>query len=165
MPLYLLVPLLGLCAILQSTVVPQIPVVEARPDLPLLVVIAWGAISETRDALRWGVIGGLWLDILSGLPFGVQTISLASIGFITDLLETSFFRSSILAPIVTTFIASLIYHSVALMILQLAGYTVEWNPFISKILLPSAIVNTLAMPFVYGMMHWLFRQDTVELRV
>lgn len=164
MRLYFLVPLLAFFAVLQTTVIARLSL-EAKPDLLLLAVIAWGATSATRDAYWWGLIGGMWLDLLSGLPFGVQTFALAAMGVLANSLETVFFRTNVLVPLATIFIATLLYHAIELGLLQIVGRPIDWPNLLARVILPSALVNTALMPFVYGAFSWLTRRDRSELSV
>src|SRR5512140_1465644 len=96
---YLLLPLFAIVAILQTTLVPLLPFGEARPDLFLVIVVAWGIVRGGGEATLWGLSGGLVLDLFSGVPFGMQTLGLGALGLLGDLMETNFFRSNVLIPL------------------------------------------------------------------
>jgi rod shape-determining protein MreD len=150
---YLLVPIFALIAVLQATLVPMLPTGEAKPDLMLLVVVAWGIVQGGDEAVIWGLAGGLFLDLLSGVPFGVQTLALGAIGLLADLLETNFFRSNILLPLAAIFVATLLYHMLIGATLQTLGYPISWEPFLLGVVLPTAGLNTVLMPIVYGILR------------
>ena len=161
---YLIVPFLALLAVVQATIVARFTF-SAKPDLLLLVVIGWGATSATRDAYAWGLIGGMWLDVFSGFPFGVQTAALGAMGALANSLETVFFRTNILVPLATIFVATMLYHAVELGILQALGRTVDWTGLITGVILPSALINTALMPFVYGAIRRFTRRAREDLGV
>jgi rod shape-determining protein MreD len=150
---YLLVPLFALIAVVQATLVPLLPTGAAKPDIMLLIVVAWGIVRGGGEAALWGLAGGLFLDLLSGVPFGVQTLGLGAIGLLADLMETNFFRSNVLLPLAAIFVATLLYHILQAAILQTFGYPINWDPFLLSVILPSAIFNTLLMPIVYGIVR------------
>ncbi|HEX3095530.1 MAG TPA: hypothetical protein VHQ20_00235, partial [Patescibacteria group bacterium] len=56
------------------------------PDLILLLVIALSLVFDTFDFLFVAVVGGLWLDVVYGLPIGSFTIPLALCGTISSYI-------------------------------------------------------------------------------
>jgi rod shape-determining protein MreD len=90
------------------------------------------------------------LDLMSGVPFGVQTIALGAIGLLADLMETNFFRSNILLPLAAIFVATLLYHILIGAVLQTLGYPISWEPFLLNVVLPTAGLNIVLMPVAYS---------------
>jgi rod shape-determining protein MreD len=154
---YLLVPGLAFAAIVQATLVPLLPTGEARPDLLLLFVVAWGIVRGGGEATVWGLAGGIFLDLLSGVPFGVQTLGLTAVGLLADAMETNFFRSNLLLPLAAIFVATFLFHIVEGAAMQTVGYPISWQPFLLRAVFPTAIFNTILMPVVYGLLRWIDR--------
>jgi rod shape-determining protein MreD len=161
---YLFIPLLLLAALLQATLLRHLPTSGYTVDLVLLLVVAWGILRE-GEATLWGLVGGIILDFLTGAPFGVQTISLGAIGLLNDLMAISVFRTNILFPLIAAFVATIIYDTIALLALQIFGFPVAWTEVIVRVTLPSAIVNTIAMPVVYVLLRWYNRRARPDLGV
>ena len=92
-------PLLILLAITQSAIINDLTLLDGRPDLILIVVVAWGIIGRNRDSMIWALLGGLALDLLSGLPLGVTSINLILIAFLVSFSEGRFWESHILMPL------------------------------------------------------------------
>lgn len=151
---YLVFPLLALLTIAQTTLVPIFLPGPVRPDLMLLVVVGWGVVHGDGQAALWGLVGGLLMDLFSGAPFGLQALSLGAIGWLADTLQTNFFRSNILIPLATIFIASLLYHLGQAGVMQLLNHTINWASYSFNVVMPTAILNTALMPFVY----WILRR-------
>ncbi len=160
---YLLLPLFVLVAILQTTLVPLLPFGEARPDLFLVMVVAWGIVRGGGEATLWGLGGGLVLDLFSGAPFGIQTLALGAVGLLADLMGTAFFRSNFLIPLAAVFIGTILYYFLQAAAMQSLGYQVLWEPFLRGIVLPAAIMNTLLMPFVYGGLRRIHQREHPRL--
>ena len=72
MKLLLCVPLLGLLALLQSSLLPPFSIIGAHPDLILLAVVSWTLQRGLTEGLTWAFVGGLWLEALSGAPLGLS---------------------------------------------------------------------------------------------
>ncbi len=160
---YLLAPLLTLTAIVQATLVPLLPTGDAKPDLILLIVVAWGIVRGGGEATLWGLGGGLVLDLLSSAPFGVQTLGLVAVGLLADLMETNFFRSNILLPLAAIFIATFLFHIVEAAGMQTAGYPIAWQSFLTGVVFPTALFNTALMPIFYGLLRRLDRSTHPRL--
>lgn len=152
---YVLVPVFALIAVLQTTLVPMLPTGGGRPDLMLVIVVGWGIVRGGGQSVVWGLAGGLFLDLVSGVPFGVQTIALGAIGLVADLMETNFFRSNMLIPLAAIFIATFLYHIFMGATLQTFGYPIDWEPFIINTVIPTAGMNTILMPFAYNLLRRL----------
>jgi rod shape-determining protein MreD len=149
---YLVIPFLALIALVQTTLIPIIFPGPVRPDLMLMLVVGWGVIHGSGQAALWGLVGGLFLDLFSAAP--LNALMLGAIGFLADTLQTNFFRSNILIPLATIFVATLLYHFGQAAVMQLFGITIHWAYFSFNVVLPTAILNTALMPLVY----WLLRR-------
>ncbi len=156
---YLLIPLLALLALAQTTLMSMLPTGPAKPDLVLVLVVGWGIVRGGGEATLWALGGGLFLDLVSGVPFGLQTVGLAAVGLLADLMETNFFRSNILIPLSAIFIATLLFHIIEAAMMQTTGYPIDWGTFLLRIVLPTAGLNTALMPLVYFLLR---RLDRVE---
>ena len=82
---YLVIPLLTIVAIVQTTLLPMFLPGPVRPDLMLMLVVGWGVVHGNGQAALWGLGGGILLDLFSGAPFGLAALSLGAIGLIADL--------------------------------------------------------------------------------
>ncbi len=160
---YLLLPLFFLVAIAQTTLVPLLPTGDARPDLFLVIVVAWGIVRGSGEATLWGLAGGLVLDLLSGVPFGLQTIGLGGLGLLADVMETTFFRSNVLIPLIAVFLATFLFHVLEAAALQVFGYPIYWQNLITRVILPTAVLNTLLMPIVYGALRRIQQREHPRL--
>ncbi len=154
---YLVLPLLIFVLLAQTTLLPLFVPGPVRPDLMLMLVIGWGVVHGNGQAALWGLGGGLLLDLFSGAPFGIHTFGLAAIGWLADTLQTNFFRSNVLVPLFTIFVATLLYHIGQAAVMQLLGYTINWAFYSFNVVLPTAILNTVLMPFVYWILQRLDR--------
>jgi len=82
MSLYYGIPLLMLASILQSVWVEGLRVLGGRPDLALLLVVAWAVIRGADEGALWGFVAGVFCDLLSGSSFGLWTVMLTSVGLL-----------------------------------------------------------------------------------
>jgi rod shape-determining protein MreD len=139
----------------QSTVTAHIRLFGVSPDVTLLFVVAWVLLEGTREGIFAGLVGGVTLDALSGAPFGLLTLALISVAGVSGVGEINIFRTARFLPYITIGLATLIYKSIFLSLLQVIGWRVIWGPTLLRVVLPATVVNLLCMPFIYGLAYWL----------
>ena len=140
--------LIGL-ALLQSTVVPRIRLLGVHPDLMLMVVTSWSLLRGAEEGMLWALLGGIPLDLFSGAPFGVYTLPLLIVSFISGLSKRSVFRLDLLIPILAIPLTTLVYEVSALAMLSLLGWPAQWGELFIDVVFPCVLINTVGMPLVY----------------
>ena len=155
MTIYLVVPLLVIVAILQSTIVSHFRIWGVFVDLPLLVVVSWGLLRGPREGLIWGFVAGLTVDLFSGAPFGAATLGLMAVGSLSGLGKSAVFGSQIFLPLITVLLVTIVYDILFLLVVWISGYPVSWLDSLFRLILPSAVLNTALMPVVFVIMRWL----------
>jgi rod shape-determining protein MreD len=160
--IYASILLLISVALIQSAVMPHLTLWGVKPDLMLLVVISWSLLRGAREGIVWGFIGGLCLDLLSGAPFGLSALALLIVSFFSGLGEATVFRTYIMLPLATVFVASLIYDLIFLLALRTLGWSVAWLDSFIRLVLPASLLNVLLTPLVYPTMRWLHRKTGQE---
>jgi rod shape-determining protein MreD len=154
------IPLLIVLAILQTTVLADIHFFDGRPDIILLVVIGWSLAGADRQAMVWGLVGGLLLDSFSGQPFGSTAVSLVLIAYLVSLYSGRVWEANLLMPLGITLAASVLFHVVALVWLLAIGRGVELQFAFTRVILPSTILNLmLILPtaqLLNGLYHRLY---------
>ena len=155
MTIYLVVPLLAVVAILQSTLVSHFRIWGVFADLPLLVVVSWGVLRGPREGLIWGFVAGLMVDLFSGAPFGAATFGLMAVGLLSGLGKSAVFRSQIALPMLTVLLATVIYDIIFLIVVWISGYPVAWLDSLFRLVFPSAVLNTALTPVIIIVMAWL----------
>ncbi len=158
MSYWLAIPFLGLSALLQATLVPLLAVGGYKVDAPLLLVVSWGLLSMPGDAAVWGFAAGVFLDLVSGLPFGTQTFALTCIGLLLGVTQSEIFGTNILLPPAAMLVSTVLYNVLILAILSTLGWPINWAEYLVRVTLPSALLNTLALPLAYFPLQRLYRR-------
>ena len=151
-------PFLLLAAIVQSTLMPLITVGGAKPDLVLLIVISWSLLRGTGEGVVWGFTGGLCVDLLSGGPFGASAVGMMTVGLLSGQGATNLFKGNLLLPLLLVPIGTALYYALILVVLALTGRVPSLDISLNQVIIPAAVVNLIAMPFVYMFMRWLDRK-------
>ena len=165
MTIYLVIPLLVAVALLQTAVMPHLAIRGVFPDLTLLVVVSWSLLRGIREGMIWGFIAGLAVDLFSGAPFGAATFSLLAVSFLSGLGQATVVRARFVLPLIAVFAATIIYDLLFLFIVWISGQPVAWLDSLVRVILPSAILNTVLTPFVFialRKLHVLFSRAEME---
>ena len=152
------VPLLALAAVVQSTILSRYHFYGGTLDLVLVMVLGWTLTGDALGGLGWGFVGGLCLDLLSGGPLGAMPLSLTVLAYVTGLTEGRFWGSHLLLPLGIALLGTLGFHLMSLGLLALSGHVVDWGVSLTRIVLPSALINTLLMWPVFSGLRWVHAQ-------
>jgi rod shape-determining protein MreD len=154
------IPLLAFLAVLQSTILSHIRLLDGRPDAILLAVVVWSIAGRTNEAMVWGFIGGAFLDLYSGVPFGSTSIALVIVAYLVSFPEGRFWESHVVMPLGVMLVASTIFHLLGIGTLLTIGQPIDFDSALTRVLLPSTFMNLVlvlpALQLANGMVERLF---------
>src|SRR6202165_813169 len=110
--------LLAAAALVQWVLGPSLPLVRGRPDLVLVVVLAWAMLRGSGEGAFVGFLGGALLDSVAYTQFGINSGLLGLLGYFTGLPEVNVSRATLPYFLGTAALTTLIYHTVYFLILQ-----------------------------------------------
>jgi rod shape-determining protein MreD len=139
---------LTLAAITQATVLNRI-MSGPRPDLVLVLVLAWSMVRGFAEGTVGGIVGGLALDLLSGVPFGVHTAILGLIGSLTALGEANLYRGNLPLFLTTAALATVVMHGAAILLLQASGQQGAGLFRFIQFVVPTAVLNAVLLPLAF----------------
>src|ERR1700737_4859067 len=113
--------LLAVAALVQSVLGPSLPLVRGRPDLVLVVVLAWAMLRGSGEGAFVGFLGGALLDSVAYTPFGVNSALCGLLGYFTGLPEVNAYRGNLPYFLGTAALITIIYHTLYFLILQALG--------------------------------------------
>jgi rod shape-determining protein MreD len=159
---YLTFLVLFIVTLLQSTVMTRITIIGVHPDLMLMVITSWSLLRGVQEGMLWALIGGVPMDLLASNRFGVHTLALLAVSFGSGFGERTVFRFEILMPILVIPLATLGYQLMIMGGLSLFGWPVLWGTYMTTVVFPSMLVNTICMPIVYLIVRVLHRRTYRE---
>ncbi|MEZ4179935.1 MAG: hypothetical protein R3B41_00230 [Candidatus Doudnabacteria bacterium] len=132
------------------------------PNILMLLTLALVVLVEDLDFLFFAVLGGVWLDITTGLPIGGTTLGLLSLAMLAMWLTNKwllaqkgprYFLGAILLG--TIFLKTWIWLYAALA--QLVGFPIEVWSFVDnlKTLLPQLLMNLLFAYPIFALVDYL----------
>jgi len=122
---------------------PSLPVVRGRPDLVLVVVLAWSMLRGSGEGAFIGFLGGVLLDSVTYTPFGINAALLGLAGYLTGLPEVNAYRGNLPYFLATTALTTLVYHTLYFLILQALGNSMPplFQTYATAV--PAALLNAL----------------------
>lgn len=139
--------LMGLLAVIQSSLLNRFPFLGGTVNLILLASVSWALTGRVTEAMVWAFFGGLFLDLLSGAPFAVSSIALVAAVYLASLTEGRFWEAHPMAPLGIVAVASLVYFALTMAALWLSGHPIDLGAALTQVILPSTILNVLlALP-------------------
>jgi rod shape-determining protein MreD len=135
--------LLVVAALVQSTLGEQLPFLAGRPDLPLLVVLAWGMLRGHSEGAAAGFLGGLILDSVSYTPFGLHAALHGLVGYGVGLAKTNLYRGNLPFFVAAALSATLFLHVCSYLFLQAAGSRMPPLGYSMQLALASAALNAM----------------------
>lgn len=148
---YLMIPLLLLLAVVQSTTANRFQLGGVKPDLVLLMVIAGTILYGPRSGILWAFVGGVAIDLFSGGPLGASSLAMMAAVLVVGIGHRPLSRYNPLVPLTAAMLGTLVYASVYLAILALLnsmGWFARDLPFLEAIrfiVLPALLYNTALM--------------------
>ena len=88
---FFIILILLLAVILQATAIPFLSIRGATPNLVLILVMTFVVLSGFKKVWFNILLTGLFLDLFSGLPFGLASASLIGAAYFIDWLNNSIF--------------------------------------------------------------------------
>jgi rod shape-determining protein MreD len=151
---YLGVPLLLLAAMLQVSIVPQLPrFLGGEPNLVLLLVLSYVARASIEEGAAWSFLGGIVHDLLTSVPTGSTTLGLLLLVIVIDRLRSQLFNVGFLTVIALGLAGSLLLSMLGIVFTILGGYNVRLFDLIAYQVLPSAAYNVVLIGPVYLLMR------------
>jgi rod shape-determining protein MreD len=137
--------LAAVAALIQSLTGPSLPLVRGRPDLVIVVVLAWSMLRGSGEGAFAGFVGGVLLDSVSYTPFGVNAALLGLLGYFTGLPEVNVYRGNLPYFLGTAAVATLLYHTLYFLVLQALGMNMPPIYQTYAMAVPAAFLNALLL--------------------
>src|SRR5690554_7566761 len=81
----MMIPLILMAGLLQSTAATRVKIYGVKPDLVLILLVVGTLIYGSRSGLVWAFIGGLVLDVFSGGPMGASSLALMAAALVAGV--------------------------------------------------------------------------------
>jgi rod shape-determining protein MreD len=135
--------------LVQTTVLPQLTLFGAAPDLVLLVTISMGLLEGPLAGAATGFAGGLLEDLLLTTVTGITALAYLLVGYAVGKIRPYVQSTSVLVPVTGIFIGTV---AANLLLAALAVLLGSPTPAMERVLQAAmlmAVYNAIIAPFVY----------------
>jgi rod shape-determining protein MreD len=146
-----------MAALVQSLIGPSLPLLQGRPDFPLIIVLAWSMLCGSAEGAVVGFVGGLLLDAVSYTPFGINGALLGLLGYCAGLPEANVYRGNLPYFLGTAAVVTLAYHLLVFVLLQALGLAMPPMMETLGTALPAAVLNALLLAPTFVLCRRLLR--------
>ena len=154
-----------LAALLESSVLPELTIAGAKPDVVLVMAIVASLMIGVGEGLVWAFLGGLMLDlILPDRPLGATILSLLIVTGIAIAATRMAGHNRRLVAVLLVAVLTSVYHALTLVILA-ATSGLDPGAVSMGVFVVAAVLNT-ALAFVLAtVVRWfLLRFSPSETR-
>jgi rod shape-determining protein MreD len=130
-------------ALIEATVLSELPIAGSQPDLILAIAIVATMVLSVEDGLVWAFVGGLMLDMLiPARPVGATTLSLLLVVGLAALAAHFVGRGHRLPAVLIAFVLTWVFHAVFIGVLVLIE-GLALSVFEPRLVLAAAIMNLI----------------------
>lgn len=153
--IYFAIPFMGLLAVLQTAVLPRVPILGVVPQLLFLLAMAWGLSRGLEQGLLWAFIAGLWVDLFSLSPLGLTALAYMLAVGAAVLLQAVLPPNRILVAGGMAMLGTLIYLLVYFITLRFFGLGMSLQVLLE--MLPVALLHGILILPIYVAMQAILR--------
>lgn len=140
---------------LQVNIFPMIPIAGVSPNLFVIFILIIGLYGNSFLAISYGIICGIWIDVLYGEIVGISSAMLCLIGFIATWFDTLWSKDEKISIIIMVILSTLIFELGGYFIKSIVlSFQIEMLSFL-KILFCEELYNTILIIIFFGLIKKL----------
>jgi rod shape-determining protein MreD len=144
---------LGICILLQSTILSKISIRGVRPDLALIVLVFVSMRRGSMPGQISGFASGFLEDLMNLSPLGFHSLLRTVIGFLYGLLSGNVFIDPFLMPMILLVVATILKGVLAGIVSALFGLTASgFITFTGRLWIEVGYNGVLA-PFLFALLN------------
>ena len=137
----------------QVGVFSHLPIMGVMPNLFVILILYIGLFANSINAIIFGIIIGLFLDLLYGNTVGISAVMFCVVGYLGSYFDKNFSKENkatiLLMAIGATFVYEFGFYSLNGLVV---GYDFEWLKFM-KIIIFEIIYNSLITILLYPLIQ------------
>jgi cell shape-determining protein MreD len=145
----LFIPIAILLVAFQAAVLNPLTVAGGPLDILLVSLVLLTLYGSLEMALIGVIIMAPLVDALAGMPLGVSIIPMTSVVLLAYWGGKTIFGARLGWPVLVVFAGTFIAGLITIAELAILGWNMPWNELIVRTLIPSAILNTIAVTIIY----------------
>jgi len=141
--------------VLQSTLFPYFAILGVTPDTALVFIVCYAILRGEIEGALFGMFTGLVHDVSGGFFIGIYALLGFVAGYVCGKPFKNFFKDNYFLPFIIVVIVSLIYQFVLYVTTIMFTGQLEFLHYIRTIILPKTIYTaSLSIP-LYILLHYM----------
>jgi len=141
--------------IIQTSVAPYLTVLGAKPDVALVMVVCLAMMRGPVWGASVGFAAGLLIDIALFQTLGISSFLFTLAGYFSGRYSEGVDPASWFPPVFIVFISTVVVQILYTMIMFLLGVEASVTFVLLRIVLPTAVLNSLLAVPIYVVTRWL----------
>ena len=162
MEIILAFPLLVIGAVLQTALINRLTLLNGSADIILIIIIAWSLQDRIRYGWFWAILAGMIMTYISALPAPVFLVGYLGATTIARAFQNRIWQAPLLAMMLVTLASSFGILGAELIILQITSVNLPLIQSLTRIILPSILLNLFFSAPIYILMrdlaNWIYPQ-------
>lgn len=149
------------CTIIESSILSNISFLLIVPDLVLICSIYFSMVNGSLYGESMGFVSGLFIDFISGVPFGFNCLYRTIIGYLAGIFSSTIIISGFLMPVISVAIGTIV-KTLLIIIISLFYTNIHSAGFLSYDFLFEFLINIFMAPFVFKILN--FFRNSISIR-
>ena len=142
--------------IVQSSIFPFIEVFHVKPDSLLSLVLSFALLAGNPTGALVGFFGGLLQDILFGNNLGLYALQYMVVGYLAGLVYGKLYVDKVFIPILAVIPANIIKQTIMVAYNFFTHSGMALNKVSLQILIPETLYTIVLMPFIFNYIGKLY---------
>jgi rod shape-determining protein MreD len=130
-------------------VAPHFTIYGLKAEVVLALVVSWSILRGPEEGIIWAVLGGLFSDLFSAVPFGTSATAMALTALLVSWIGPSLSKANALLPLALAPVGTVAFNASSLMLLEALGWNVDWSYASLHVIAPLAVLDFPLMVPVY----------------
>lgn len=144
-----IVLLVVLCFVLQTTLLKRIALAEVVPNLLLILVIAISYMKGANAGMATGMLCGLLSDFLYGDVVGMGALSFLLIGFLAGFSNRIYDPEDVTIPVILTAAGDFLYSILYYILHFLFRNRLDFGFYLKNVIVPELVYTVLVGALLY----------------
>lgn len=142
--------------VIQSSIFPFIEILHVKPDTLLALVVSFALLAGNPTGAVVGFFGGLFLDILFGNNIGLHALQYMIVGYLIGTLYGKLYIGKFLVPILAVIVGNIIKQSIMLAYNFFSQSDIPLDKILFEIMVPEILYTLILIPLVYHLVVRLY---------
>lgn len=133
---------------LSSTFFQNFRMGNISPNFMLVIIVSFALLRGSKEGALIGIAVGVLQDASFSMTMGASVLVYTGIGYICGKFNKNFYRENFIIPLVCTFLSSLVYSIINLIVISVNG-SINIEYVIKMIIVPELIYTVTLSLIIY----------------